>query len=138
MNKLYEAVDNTETFVLDEETNRHLIDVKDPANKPDESSRNWYEYDKTNPWGFQSNNPKKCPVCDSSLGLIYGYNQTDESMHAAGKFEYDDDGWFSIPWKCKKCGAEGIVIFSVEYWSQGVFTKDGMVEVRNCGIDPQW
>lgn len=91
-----------------------------------------------NNYGFKSNSRNTCPKCGSELGLIYGYNQTSKSMHAAGEFEYDDDGWFTIPWKCKKCGTEGIVIFQVEYWSQGVFTKDGMVEVKDCGIEPEW
>ena len=116
------------------------IDVLDPNKRPKDYSdlNKWREFKNSNPWDFKSNKPNNCPVCDADLGLIYGYNQTSKDMRAAGEFEYDDDGWFAIPWKCKKCGAEGNVIFQVSYWGQGVFTKDGMVEVSSCGIKPDW
>jgi len=113
---------------------RNLIDVEDPSTKPEKfkDMQELMDYDKTNPYGFKSNSASLCPKCNAHLNIVYGYNMKHKGM------EFDDDGWLSIPWKCRKCGTEGIAIFQTEYWSQGVFTKDGMVEVRNCGIEPKW
>ena len=133
---LYEDIKSN----LQEATVTNQIDVDDSSSKPDisEGREVWRNYTKSNPWGFVSNSAFSCPKCDSDLGLIYGYNQTSKDMHAAGPFEYDDDGWFFIPWKCKHCGTEGVVSFQVTYSGQCVFTKDGMVEVQDCGIKPVW
>lgn len=79
---------------------------------------------KENIYNFKCNDPHRCPVCGETLNLPLGYNKK------SNKYALDDDGWFSIEWKCK-CGAEGIVIFTVDFWSQGVYTPDGMVEVSN-------
>lgn len=79
---------------------------------------------KENKYNFKCNDPYKCPVCGERLDLPLGYNKKSD------RYVLDDDGWFSIEWKCK-CGAEGIVIFTVNFWSQGVYTPNGMVEVSN-------
>lgn len=133
---LYEDIKNN----LNEDDTINQIDVNDPSSKPEHGSGlgTWRDYTKSNPWGFVSNNAQDCPKCGKDLDLVYGYNQTSTSMGASGPFEYDDDGWFLIPWKCKHCGAEGLVSFQVEYAGQCVFTKDGMVEVKDCGIEPVW
>lgn len=110
------------------------LDVEDPSTKPKKFNhlQELRDYIGTNPYGFISNSASLCPKCDAPLGTVYGYNMKHKGM------EFDDDGWLSIPWKCRKCGTSGIAIFQTEYWSQGVFTVDGMVEVRNCGIEPKW
>ena len=109
------------------------IDVDDIANKPDDKAGldKWRDYTKTNPWGFKSNNKSQCPKCNARLLTNYGYDMTSKN------YAFDDDGWFSIQWKCRKCGTQGVAIFRTNFWSQGVYTKDGMVEVRECGIEPE-
>lgn len=79
---------------------------------------------------FKSNNPFHCPVCNAELDIPLGYNMTSD------KYKYDDDGWFMIDWDCKECGATGSDIFTLQFWSQGVNTPKGFVEVANYGIKP--